>query len=156
MKKILYIFVLIIGLTACETSPKQFNEAVLNFVSDAEIKVNTFDANVQKAMSKDDAGKINLLAEETTNSLSARLEDIRNLNPASDGVDLKTSAISYIESLIDLVQAQKVYSSYTNTITEQEASSMDDKVANIIRTVEVNHNIFIEYQQAFAKAKKLQ
>jgi len=104
---------------------------------------------------KQEAIKINALADETSGILFQKIENIKTLNPSSEGLNLKSATISYIESLLEFVHSQKSYSNFTDSISLEQATIMDTKCVSALRKLEANSQIFYEYQSAFAKAKGL-
>ncbi|NDW17847.1 hypothetical protein D0T53_02810 [Dysgonomonas sp. 216] len=155
MKKFYLLFIVILGFSACETSPKQFNDTVMQNIQYSEKLVLTYDSIVDKALLTGNTEKIRIMSEDVSGEILMRIDEVKKLKPTVEGTNLKVAAISYLESMMEFVIAQKIYTNLTDSLTQDQAAIFDNKNANIVRNLKASSQIYHEYQSAYSKIKKL-
>ncbi|MFR9166903.1 MAG: hypothetical protein ACLVKO_12080 [Dysgonomonas sp.] len=126
---------------------------IANEMDEIEKIVSENDSLIQNAMDSNRIDSIQSISNRTVTSLSKKYFDVQNIQVPDNGKNFKMTAESYITSLIDFVKTQNLYAAFSDTITEQEAKIIDDKNAEAIKVVELQHKRYKEYRTAFDKIK---
>lgn len=149
---LLFIAIVFLTLLACDTSTKEISNILNKNVVDAELMTNYHDSIMQLSLEKHLFDSIPNLTKETTIFLAKKLTAVHELSVPSIAEGYKVAAIDYIKSMMDMVKTQDMYSTYNDTVSEQEIASLDNMNAKAIKNVEIQHAKFKEYQKALSKS----
>lgn len=171
MKKIFIISALVLLFTSCDSSPKEIMDSIQNFFSSessskkfnstitlsiytAEIAVSEHDKDILSALKNNEIDSIASITKKTLLKLAKERNLVEGLKAPGNGNNLKKATENYLESLTNLVKAQAVYAHYSDTISEEDITTMDETNKEAVAEVESMHSKFVEYQKAFVKTNK--
>lgn len=132
------------------TNKKDFSE-ITTLVDNIEIIVDKYDNNVQSALDSKKFDYINTVSKSAIDSSSIKLNELKNISVATDKQALLAAAIKYIESLQELISAEKLYSSMTDTTSIEIAEKIDNQNLAAINKVESSRLNYVENLNAASK-----
>lgn len=157
MKKYLLLLVVtFFVLASCQKSNTEVHNFLTKNVSDAELLVSYHDSLIQKLLEERLYDSIPRLTQETTALLGQKLTAVHSLEAPNTANDYKSATGLYIESLLRVVKAEDVYSSYNDSISEYQMQSWDNLNIEAANTAKALHSKYIEAKKAFSKANSLQ
>jgi len=142
-------------LSACQKSNSEINNILVKNVTEAEFMVNKHDSVIQIMLENGLHDSIPSMTQNAVSFLGQKLTNIHALEVPDVASNYKSAAALYIESLIRIVKAEDLYSNYNDSITEQEAATLDNFNIEAAKSAEFQHSKYMEYQRAFTKANGL-
>jgi len=134
-------------------SNQDVNAALTKNVVDAELMTNYHDSIIQITLEKKLFDSISSLTKETSLFLGQKLTATQSLKVPAIAENYKDAAILYIESLMNIVKTQDLYSNYNDTINQLEIETLDNLNVEAIKKAQKQYSKFKEYQKAFSKKK---
>ena len=128
MNRIIIFFIFSIFLLAsCNTASKKESEhaAVKESVESVERIVKRYDNNVQSAIDARSFKYIPVVTKEAIDSTDVKLNNVKILSAKPPNKKLVDAAISYIESLRELILTEGGYSQLADSLSLDEAQEID-------------------------------
>ncbi len=125
MKKYLFISILITFCSSCNNFNKRDISPITSTVSAAENIVKEQDYMVLSSIENETFDDIIYSTDIAIDSINTKIDLLNNLTVEEDEVVLKTEAIKYLNSMLDIVESLRDYSSLTNSTTLSEAVKLD-------------------------------
>ncbi len=151
MKNLLIIFILSVLVFSCGPSPKVFFQEVEVAVANAEKTVEEYDKTVLSALEMNENDSITHHTQQTLLKLVNEMKVIQEMPVPKKGDNLKMATESYIETLIDFVKVQSAYANYTDSISSDDAATLDNNSLQAIKAIEESRRKLNDYQRAYIK-----
>ena len=125
MKKYLFIAILITFCSSCSHFNKRDISPITSTISAAENIVKEQDNMVLSSIENENFDDIIYSTDIAIDSINAKIDLLNNLTVEEDEVVLKSEAIKYLNSMLDIIESLRDYSSLTNSTTLSEAVKLD-------------------------------
>lgn len=127
-KIIIFCLFFVSLLSACNiTSKKSELTTVKESVESAERIVKRYDSNVQSAIDARSFKYISVVTKEAIDSTDINLNNLKKLLGKTSDKELLEAAISYVESLRELILVEEGYSKLADLPSVKEAQKLDNE-----------------------------
>lgn len=124
-KIIILLLALSFGFLSCNSEKKDDLQSIKSHVSRVEKIVSQFDSNVQSAIDNKNMNYIRLISKPVKDSCDMVLKQLETIDVSPNHEGVKKSAISYVSSMKQIVIAEEVYSTLTDSTAENIGNKID-------------------------------
>ncbi len=156
MKKVLFsLFVVMVTFASCGIDAVKFNDTIVNEQSALIAPFTEYTTKLGQAIATNTVADIKPLSDSLLTKVDKSIEIINALNTPSGGEKLKESAITYFESIKQIVNLRDKAGSLGSEPTEEQIAAFYTEYSNIIKEVTDKENSFLAVQKEFAKEKNM-
>lgn len=148
MKKIILLSISILYFTSCNMFNSKDTTAITSIVTNVESIVNKYDNNVQSYIDSKRFSYIENASTSALDSVRINLNQLIILELPSKQEKLRESAISYIESLQEVIHIEKSYASLSDSTTLDEAKILDQANSKAIEIADKEHKRYVDQLNA--------
>ena len=150
MRKYLSIIALLAIITSCNLSKKREIAPITSIVEEIENIVQKQDNIVQSSIDSQNFDYIVPTSNLVLDSISTKIDKLKELQVKDDEAILKSTAINYATSLSNIIVSLKEYSSLTDSTTITEAKRID---LNNTKALNETDTAYSKYKKALEELK---
>jgi len=144
MKKYLSIIVFLAIITSCNFSKKRDITPITSIVEEIENIVQKQDNTVQSSIDNDKLDYIIPSSDLALDSISVRINRLKELPVKDDEILLKSTAVDYATSLSNIITSLKEYASLTDSTTTTEAKRLDLQSTRALNETDAAYNKYVK------------
>ncbi|MDU1905981.1 MAG: hypothetical protein E6772_14490 [Dysgonomonas sp.] len=146
---ILTAFVLIFSSCKTEGASQDNVQSIQDIVHSMERIVEKYDNNVQSAIDSKNFDYILSVSKAAVDSSTVKLDNLKQLALPEEYEDLRNAAVTYINSLEEVIKTEELYSTISENTSAREAKIMDEKILSAIKQAQIEH---AKYEQMLDQA----